>query len=321
MTRTDREFDDYGKRVLAPLRQDRNLDPQSAAETKKRFLMQADSLRQGLISQPETGNKQNRPGKTDVFRIFQRNPGLKALMAVVLAAFIILSGSSITVAAAQSSLPGEPLYAIKSWSEDVRLSMTHSTEAKLNLTLDYTNRRLDEISGLLAGGKALSDQSSDRFQEELENALQLAAQLDDTQMQDALGQIKKHAEYQGMTIEELIDKLPPQAEPAIVRLQARLAEQIQLSNFGESDPQSFRAHIRERQQKQQDSKHSSGTDQPESILPGMTVTPIPKQEDGENKKTHQPTDMPGQGDPGNGKGQNTPGNGNHESNESSTQEP
>src|SRR4030042_4820050 len=120
MTRTDREFDDYGKRVLAPLRQDRNLDPQSAAETKKHFLMQADSLRQGLISQPETGNKQVRPGKTNVFRIFQHNPGLKALMAVMLAALIILFGSSITVAAAQSSLPGEPLYAIKSWSEDAR---------------------------------------------------------------------------------------------------------------------------------------------------------------------------------------------------------
>ena len=321
MSKTDREYDDYGRRVLAPLRQDSNLDPQSAAETKKRFLMQVDSLRQGLISQPETGNKQDRHGKTNVFGIFQRNPGLKTLMAVALAAFIILSGSSITVAAAQSSLPGEPLYAIKSWSEDARLSMTHSTEAKLNLTLDYTNRRLDEISGLLAGGQEFSDQSSDRFQEELENALQLAAQLNDTQLQAALGLIKKHAEFQGMTINELIDKLPPQAGPAIVRLQARLAEQIQLSNFGESDPQSFRAHIRERQQKQQDSKHSSGTDQSETILPGTTVTPMPEQDDGKNKKTHQPTDNPGQVNPGNGKGQNTPGNGNHESNETSTPEP
>ncbi len=321
MTRTDREIDDYGKRVLAPLRQDGNIDPQSAAETKKRFLMQAESLRQGLNSQPETRNNLKRPGKTSAFRIFQRYSGLKAVMALVVAALVILSGSSITVAAAQSSLPGEPLYAIKSWSEDMRLSMTHSTEDKLNLTLDYTNRRLDEISGLLAGGKALNDNASDRFQEELENALQLAAQLDDSQMQHALGQIKKHAESQGMTIEELIDKLPPQAEPAIVRLQARLVEQIQLSNFGESDPQAFRAHIRERQQKQQNSKHSSGTDQPESILPGMTVTPMLKQDDGENKKTHQPTDMPGQPDKGNGKGQNTPGNGNHESNQSSTQEP
>ncbi len=321
MTRTDRELDEYGKRVLEPLRRDRNIDPKSADEIKKLFLMQADSLRQGLIAQPETGNKQNRPGINGVFRVFQHNPGLKALMAVVMAAFIILSGSSITVAAAQSSLPGEPLYAIKSWSEDVRLSMTHSTEAKLNLTLDYTNRRLDEISGLFAGGQDFSDQSSDRYQEELENALLLATQLDDTQMLDALEQIKKHAEYQGMTIEELIDKLPPQAGPAIVRLQARLAEQIQLSNFGESDPQAFRVHIRDRHQKQQDSKHSTATDQPESILPGMTLTPVPQQDDGENKKTHQPTDMPGQTNPGNGKGQNTPGNGNHNSTESSTQEP
>lgn len=322
MNGSDQNFDEYGKRILSPLRQVPSMDAQSAAEARKQFLLQGESLRQGLISQPAASERQTSKEKTNIFAMFRHKPLLKGLVAVVFAVLVILSGSSITVAAAQGSLPGEPLYAIKSWSEDVRLSMTRSTEAKLNLTLDYTNRRVDEISGLLAGGKVLNDQTSDRFQQELDNALQLAAQLDDNQLHIALGQIKKHAQSQGMTIEELIDMLPSQAEPTVIHLQRRLDEQVQLSVFGEMNPQAFREQMHLRHQKQQGPIHPAETVQPESIEPGMTVTPIPERNEGNGgNKMQQSTDTPGQANPGNGKGQNTPGNGNHGPNESSPQQP
>ena len=116
--------------------------------------------------------------------------------------------------------------------------------------------------------------------------------------------------------------LPPQADPAIIHLQERLNEQIQLSSFGESDPEAFRVQMREREQIHKDLNHSTETEPAESDMPGMTGTPMPENNDNNNgNKTHQPTDMPGQGNPGNGKGQNTPGNGNHDSNGTSTQEP
>ncbi len=319
MTRTDQEFDEYGKRVLAPLRPVPSKDPHVTIEAKKQYLLHGENLRQGLSSQPVGIDKRQQPG---VFGKFQSRPMMKALMAVLLAVLVVLSVSSITAYAAQSSLPGEPLYAIKSLSEDVRLSMTFSTKSKLDLTLDYTNRRMDEISSLLAKGKPLNDQTSDRFQRELENVLQLAAQLDDIQIQNALWQIRSHAENQGMTIEELINKLPPQAEPAIVHLQARLTEQVQLSTFGETDPKAFRVQIRERHQKQNNPKHSSDTDKTASTPSGLTGTPMPEQNDNDNgNKMHQPTEVPGQVNPGNGKGQSTPGNGNHGPSESSTPKP
>jgi hypothetical protein len=189
MTWTDHEFDEYGKRVLSPLRPAPSLDPQVAAEAKEQFLMHGESLGHGLISQPGGLDLEQRLRKPNVFLGTQRNTLMKALAGVLLAILIILAVSSITVYAAQSSLPGEPLYTIKSWGEDLRLSMTFSTKAKLNLTLDYTIRRVNEISDILAGGKTLNDQSSDRFKRELDYALLLAAQLDNTQIQNALGQI------------------------------------------------------------------------------------------------------------------------------------
>jgi Domain of unknown function (DUF5667) len=314
MTRGNGELDEYGKRVFAPLLSAPPIDPQTAAAEKSQFLLQGEYLRLGFIPQAGEIYPERDHQRIDALRGKQPIPLVKALIATLLVLFILV-GSSVTVFAAQSSLPGDPLYTIKSWSEDVRLSMTISKKAKLDLTLDYTNRRMDEISNLVADGKTLPDQTSVRFQGELENAIELAAQMDDTQMQLALGQIKHRAESQGMTIENLIKTLPPQAEPAILRLQQRLIEQVQLSTFGQGNPQAFRSQIHERLHKQQGPKKSPTPGQSMSTPTEISNTPLPKQEDngiGNGNGKSQPTEVPGHGGPGKGQGQPTPGNGNHE---------
>ena len=306
MTRADGELDEYGKRACAPLRSAPPIDPQVLAAEKSKFLLQGESLRQSLIprSSEEYTERENR--RLETFRRGRRLPLFKAMVVSILV-LIFLVGSSITVYAAQSSLPGEPLYTIKSWSEDVRLSMTFSTKAKLNLTLDYTNRRVDEISRMAASGKAMNNQFSERLQNELDNALELATQLDDPQMQNALGNIKKQAENQGMTIEELISKLPSQAEPAIIHLQERLNEQVNLSTIGEKNPQAFRSEVRERLRK--GPKHSPTSGESQSSPAGLSNTPMPEQEDD------------GHGGQGNGHGLSTPGNGNRGPKPTRTTEP
>jgi len=325
MTRAENELDEFGKRVLAPLRPVPPVDPQVAAEAKMKYLLQGEHLRQELISQSGgIGTTQVRR-KPNILQLLQHKPMMKALFAILLAVVIILAGSSFTVYAAQSSLPGEPLYTLKSWSEDVRLSMTFSTKAKLKLTLDYTNRRVDEISSLLAGGKALNDQTSNRFQRELEDALQLAAQLDDTQIQNALSQIRSHAEHQGRTMEGLLGTLPPQAKSAILHLQERLDEQVDLSTIGKTDPHEFRLQISGRHQKRQGPNHKTDTDESQFTPAEPTVTSIPAG-DGDNHRNggngnDQSTEVPGNGGQENGQGQSTPGNGNHGPNEIHTPKP
>ncbi len=282
------------------------LDPQVKAAEKSKFLLQGESLRQSLIPRSSEVYTERETRRLETFRRGRRLPLFKAMVASILV-LIFLVGSSITVYAAQSSLPGEPLYTIKSWSEDVRLSMTFSTKAKLNLTLDFTNRRVDEISRMAASGKAMNNQSSERLQNELDNALELVTQLDDPQMQNALGNIKKQAENQGMTIEELISKLPSQAEPAIIHLQERLNEQVNLSTIGEKNPQAFRSEVRERLRK--GPKHLPTSGESQSSPAGLSNTPMPEQEDD------------GHDGQGNGHGQSTPGNGNRGPKPTRTAEP
>ncbi len=301
MTRANDELNEFGKQTLEPLRPTPPLDPQVASEAKKAFLLQGENLRKAINLQPGEEVAWQVIKKHDIFWMLRQKPVMKSLVTLLLVFVFILASSSVTVYASQSSLPGQPLYAVKSWSEDVRLSLSSSPNAKLSLTLNLTNRRLEEISVLLAGGKKVNSQTTDRFQRELEDALQLAAQLDDIQMQHALGDIKSQAEKQGLSIQELIRKLPPQANPAMLKLQERLEEQVQLSSVGETNPKEFRVQVQERRQKEKGTKHQTDTGQSQSTPEDSAATPMPTQE-GKNhgNDMNQPTDEPDHGGPGNG---------------------
>ena len=312
MNQADDELDRYGKRLLAPMREAPPMDVQISAQEKARFLGQAEELRKDLTLAPKAvRSRQSR----NIFDVFKRKQGIYFIkaMAITILVLGILFGSSFTVYAAQSSLPGETLYAVKSFSEDVRLSLTTSSQDKLNLILDYTNRRADEINQLAARGKALPEQTSKRYQNELESALQLAADMNDEQMQHALGQIKRQAERQGMTLEDLITGLPDQAGPAIIHLQQRLQEQVNLTTFGEKDPQGFRLEMRARQHRSSSTSKmtpASGSANPNPTdAPGMPQATDKQNDNGNGSGNQKPTEAPGHG--GSESGQGNQGNGKH----------
>lgn len=315
MSRVENNLDEYGKRALAPLRHAPPIDPSVLSDEKAKFLLHAENLRKNII--PTRLRPTERKPDTRWVRL--STPIFKTFV-ISIFVLLLVAGSSFTVYAAQSSLPGEPLYSVKSLSEDIRLILTFSTKDKLDLTLDFTNRRMGEISNLVEAGKSLPEGTSDRYQHELEDALQLATQMDDQQMFIALGQIKKLAEDQGITIEELLISLPNQTSPAIIHLKERLQEQVQLSTIGEKNPQEFRLEIRERAHNRQGLKHAPISDDLESTPAIASVTPMPAQDE---NGMNQPTEIPGHGNSGNGQGQSTPGNsnGNHGPNPTHTPNP
>lgn len=310
MTRDEKDLDEFGKHVLAPLREAPLPDPQVLGQEKARFLALGGSMQQSLTPQP--GSPTNSPDQQVVLPVRRQEPRLilKALTAALIALFILV-GSSLTVYAAQDSLPGDILYPVKSWSEDIRLSLTSSPQARLSLTLDYTDRRMGEITRLLAAGRSLPEHTSAQFQAELESALQLAAQMDDAQMNYALGQIKQLAKNQGMDMQELLSHLPDEAEPAIIRLQQRLIEQVELTSIGESDPQSYRSEIHKRQNQQPGKHKNTPASDDSTIKPSESPsTPVSTQST-PGKDITQPTQSNGHNDNGNGQGKPNPGNGNH----------
>ncbi len=319
MTRQENELDKFGKLALDPLRRAPALDPEVCAMEKAKFLAHGENMRHSLIPGLNE-RRQNHHGRPR-----RLTPGILSFplyraLAIGLVLLVLVAGSTFTVYAAQGSLPGEPLYSIKSASEDVRMAVTISPEAKLNLTLDYTNHRLSEIQTLVSSGQSLTAQTSDRYQNELEEALQLAAQLDDKHIEIALTQIRNQAEKQGLTLQELIDRLPNQASPAIIRLEERLEEQVQLSSIGEKNPQAFRDEIKLRARNRHGPKNSTDETGETPVL--GTQMPYPPTGNGNNENfENQPTNEPNHGNSGNGQGQPSPGNGNHGPNPTHTPRP
>jgi hypothetical protein len=241
----EEEMDSKLKITLNELKNIPPRDPQTATSGRANFLKQAAVMRQS-VSQ-EVDQRHNRWSST-IFPLFpgrQRLSGLNALIAVVLAVIVFFGGSGVTVYAAQDSLPGQALYPVKIWSEDVTLSLTGSTQKRLNHALDFSDRRVEEMEGLLAAGKPIPEGVEIRLQNELDLALELIASMDDSQALQQLEQVRQRAEAQYHKLAMLMAGTPESVEPLLLRTRACLQEQIRLASMGETDLQEFRMQIRQ----------------------------------------------------------------------------
>ena len=273
-------------------------NPRSAVQGRENFLKQAAVFRQSVSR--EADRRQIRWSNT-IFPLFQREkrlPVLNTLIAVVVAMVVFFGASGATVYAAQGSLPDQALYPVKTWSEDAILTVTGSAQMRLNYALDFSDRRVAEMAGLLAAGKPLPEGVETRFQNELDLALGLIAGMDDFQAIQYLEQDRQRAEIQYQTMTMLMSGAPESAGPLLLRAHARLQEQIQLAAMGKTDLQWFRMQIQQRFQ------NHSGSREPTSGIgndpqgPGPmnpTKPPAPAGTgNGPDPSWNQRTETPGQ---------------------------
>ncbi len=77
-----------------------------------------------------------------------------ALQWVVAAVFlvVVLTGAGGVVASSQAALPGDGLYAVKRISEQVAYTVTLNDVQRVQLSAQYSDRRLSEVENLMAKG-------------------------------------------------------------------------------------------------------------------------------------------------------------------------
>jgi hypothetical protein len=101
---------------------------------------------------------------------------------------MLFGGAGATVYAAQDSMPNDSLYAVKTWSEDVKLGLTSDPAAKSDLLESYLYRRFAELDTLLADGETIPDDFVTRTQDQLkamgDSVAQMDKNTDPTQIQD-----------------------------------------------------------------------------------------------------------------------------------------
>lgn len=229
MCPSDDRLDPYLENELAALREVLPRDSQAATRGRARFLAEAAALPQPVS---EMG-KQRRNGWsetiTSIFR-FRKEP--KTMFAQIISIVMLLSAllggtGAATVYASQASLPGDFLYPVKTWSEDARAGLTADPQAQLDLSLEFAERRVNELTALAKAGLVPPEEVMSRLQLELDQAVQLALALQQSQDEPVMEQLRQEMQQQERAMLNA-QAQNPAAEALMTRTRQMVQERLRL---------------------------------------------------------------------------------------------
>lgn len=185
-----------------------------------------------------------------------------------LTVFVLLFVGVGGVFAAQNDLPTEPLYPVKTISEDVSLWLAADPEVKMERLVELAQIRTQEIAALVEQGETVPEQVAQRLQLHIETALQLAAGQSDEEMQGSLLQIQSQLRTQEQVMTQLQTNAPEGDQGILEQARVRTQEQLRLANEGLEDPLAFRNRY------QHQNQNANGTTTPSPTgVPSETATP------------------------------------------------
>jgi len=107
------------------------------------------------------------------------------ITSVLIVLSLLFGGTGAAVVASQDSLPGDPLYGVKMTTEDFHFRFTKSEDAKLDLALEYANRRMLEAGLATQNGEMFTLRYqkiwAERLAENLKDALLAVAAMEDSE--------------------------------------------------------------------------------------------------------------------------------------------
>lgn len=211
-------------------------DGQAAQMGRQKFLEQAAILEQTVSQQPK------RRLNGWIFLFGKEPKKMPILMTILIVLSTVFGGATATVYAAQASAPDAPLYGLKLASEDARLGLTVEQQSRLELHLEFAQRRMEEMVALANAGQEIPEPLFNRWQTQVNNALQACAQLGDDELEPALQRIQERLRLQ----EQLAQNLEPagQAARLMEQVRAEVQDRLQWVEQGIQDPLMFREQFR-----------------------------------------------------------------------------
>jgi hypothetical protein len=242
-------------------------DPQKAARTRAAFLEQASRLANDRqkdtpvsavppIRHTDSTEPNSRPfWQRSPFRRKEMSLMWTFLTTVIVTLALALGGTGITAYAAQESLPNQALYGVKTFTEDVQLQLTTQAENQLALTLNFANRRVNELATMAKQGESAIESVANRYGTEIDHALQLTAGLPESNMTSALEQVKTQLQQQEQVMAQLCQEHPQ--DSVLQQMQTRLQQRLHLAESGLNDPQGFQEQLRQQLQDQTQHKNQN----------------------------------------------------------------
>jgi len=206
-------------------------NPQVAARARARFLAEA-------VAASEARRQR---GWNFIFRKQQFAMNVVVTLLVIAGLFI---GGGTTVKAAQDDLPNEPLYAIKTLSEDVSLQFQKDPEAKVERLMELAQTRVQEMDRLIASGQTPPDQVRVRLEQHLEQTLAVSSNMDDAALDRALPQLRDQLQQRDRDMQRLQAHAAQNAQPILNRTRTMLQTQLAVVGNGLQDHEMFRSAVR-----------------------------------------------------------------------------
>jgi hypothetical protein len=188
-----------------------------------RFMQEAMQTSKGYIARPV---QTTRPGRYGLLKGNRMRPGALAarvVMLIMLVAVLVTGGGAATVYASQDSLPGDITYPVKTWVEDMRLSLAAGPQAELDLNLAFAERRMVELARLLENEGALPSQPLLRLQNHLQRALEVTGEVTQEQALPAMERVRLTL----LTNQQLMLQLQTNADPASAPVMEQAREMLQ----------------------------------------------------------------------------------------------
>ncbi len=246
----NQEIDPRIENKLHALIETKSRNPERENQGRSAFLDEAEKMALGVSQMAinRHNNKEKENPSLYRFSLKEKKPMLSTLTAIILAISILLGGSGLSVAAAQSSLPDGFLYKLKLLSEEVYMDLTAEPQAQFQIALELIDRRGEEINLLIEAGDDLTAETTNRFREQIEQTIRLALNLPEDQVVPAFEQIQYRLAGQLETMTQLqLAGLGVQTE-VMLQTQAMIHERIQLLENGQGNILQLQEQLRIQEQ-------------------------------------------------------------------------
>ena len=167
------------------------------------------------------------------------SPMYTTIASFLLVLALMFGGYSAAVFAAQDSLPNQSLYQLKTLSEDIALRNTFRNTHRLQMELDYADRRVSEMIHLRERQQEIPESTYLRLQNHLDQALLVAANSEEGEMVRVLNQVRERLQLQSGLLASELDH-----DPLLLRAREMIQTRIGWAELGLDEPVQFRQQAR-----------------------------------------------------------------------------
>ncbi len=243
--------------LLKPLADIPERQPERVRLGRQKYLNSAKSYAQAVSA---GSNLRHTGWKTILFP--RKEFRTMSAVTTILLILAMIFGGGATAVAAQTSQPDQALYPVKLFSEDLRLAFAPQPQTRLELLLQFTQTRAEEINALIARGVNIPEAVQTRYQAQIEQAIQLAAGMDPDQALKAMEQVLERLRTQQtqMLQTRQTQNAAPE-DPVMLQIRDMLQERIGWLESGSTIP------LQERNQQQQRQNQAATLEVSETITP------------------------------------------------------